>query len=148
LALVLCAAAVIERALAMPSGYWIAMTALLLTRPDFQDTLARGLGRFAGTAMGALGATLIAHLYLPTTPALAVLVALFAGLSFVSVRANYGLFSLFLTAYVVFLLTLAGLAAPQVAFSRIVATAIGASLAVAAHVDFFLLRRRRRAQPP
>lgn len=152
-ALVLFAAASIERSLRMQNGYWIAMTALLLTRPDFQDTLVRGLGRVAGTLAGAVLATLITHLYVPATPALAALVALFAACSYVSVRAHYGLFSFFLTAYVVFLLVLAGLAEPQVAFSRAVATAVGASLALLAHIDLLRLRRvlpifRSRAAPP
>ena len=47
----------IERLLAIPNGYWVAMTALLLMRPDFQDTLARCLGRVGGTIVGAAGAS-------------------------------------------------------------------------------------------
>ncbi|MGH7088948.1 MAG: FUSC family protein [Stellaceae bacterium] len=143
-ALVLLAATAIERSLVLPNGYWIAMTALILMRPDFQDTLARGLGRVGGTILGALGATIFTHFYTPSAQALAALVAFFATASFVSVRANYGLFALFITTYVLFLLVLAGLAEEQVALSRALATALGAGLALLAHLDFFRLRRQAR----
>jgi hypothetical protein len=143
-AVVLAAAVGIERAVGIPNGYWIAMTALILMRPDFQDTLARCLGRFGGTVGGAVLATLIAHVLTPQPYVLAILVTVFAFCSYASLRFNYSVFALFLTGYVVFLLVLAGLAEPQVAAARIVSTLIGGAFALAAHLDFYLRRRARR----
>ena len=141
--LVLAAAVATERILAIPNGYWAAMTALLLMRPDFQDTLGRSLGRLFGTLGGAALATLITHFLMPGLASLTALVAGAAFLAYATLRFNYGIFSLFLTAYVVFLLVLAGLAEAQIAAARIVGTAIGGAFALAAHLDFYLLRRRR-----
>lgn len=144
--LVLAAAVATERLLAIPNGYWAAMTALLLMRPDFHDTLWRSIGRLFGTLGGAVLATLITHFLTPGLPLLAALVAGAAVLAYATLRLNYAVFSLFLTAYVVFLLVLAGLAEAQVAAARIVATAIGGAFALAAHVDFYLRRRARGDQ--
>jgi uncharacterized membrane protein YccC len=140
--LVLAAAVATERILAIPNGYWAAMTALLLMRPDFHDTLWRSVGRLFGTFGGATLATLIAHVLMPGPEMLAGLVAGNALLAYATLRLNYAVFSLFLTAYVVFLLVLAGLAESQVAAARIVATALGGAFALAAHLDFYLARRR------
>lgn len=138
-----------ERALAIPHGYWVAMTTLLLLRPDFQDTYARSLGRLGGTLLGAGLATGFAHFATPGAIPLAALVGLFAFLAYAGLRFNYGVFSFFLTAYVILLLTLAGLAERQVAGERIEGTLIGGVFALAAHIDFYRWRRgfvRRRNQ--
>jgi uncharacterized membrane protein YccC len=115
-------------------------------RPDFQDTLQRSLGRIGGTLLGAIIATVLSAVLAPGPVALAVLVALFAFLAYGTLRLNYGVFSFFLTAYVVFLLALAGLGERQVAGERVISTLIGAAFALAAHIDFYFYRARRRAQ--
>jgi Fusaric acid resistance protein-like len=143
--IVLAAAVVTERLLALPNGYWVAMTALLLMRPDFQDTLVRSIGRVVGTLAGAAAATVASGAMAPGAGVLAALVAAFAFLAYATLRLNYGVFSFFVTGYVIFLLVLAGLAEPQVAGMRIVATLIGGGFAVAAHAEFYRLRCRARA---
>ena len=137
-------AVLVERALAIPQGYWVAMTTLLLLRPDFQDTYARSLGRLGGTLLGAALAIGFAHVVVPGPIALAALVAVFAFLGYAGLRFNYGVFSFFLTAYVILLLTLAGLAERQVAGERIEGTLLGGAFALAAHVSFYRWRRGRR----
>ena len=77
------------------------------------------------------------------TCSVAALVAGAALLAYATLRLNYGVFSVFLTAYVVFLLVLAGLAEAQVATARVVGTLIGGAFALAAHVDIYFARRRR-----
>jgi hypothetical protein len=140
-------AVVIERWLAIPNGYWVTMTVILLMRLDFHDTLARCLGRSGGTVAGAGLATLIAVALHPSPLALAILVACFAGIAYGTLRLNYGIYSLFLTAYVVFLLTLAGLTEATTAEDRIIGTLIGAAFALAAHANFYRITRRSRAAP-
>jgi hypothetical protein len=139
-------AVVLERQLAIPNGYWVAMTALLLMRPDFQDVLPRSLGRIGGTIAGAGLASLVSHALGLGHDTLAALVVALAFLAFATLRLNYGVFALFLTGYVVFLLVLAGLAEAQVVAARIESTAFGATIALAAQLDFYV-RRRSRAAP-
>ncbi len=139
--LALLAAVVMERVLAIPNGYWVAMTVVLLMRPDFQDTLVRSLGRVGGTLAGAAAATIVSHALGLGPIALAALIAAFAFLSYACLRLNFGVFSFFLTGYVIFLLVHAGVAEPQAAGTRILGTLIGGAFALAAHLDFYRTRR-------
>ena len=123
------------RRLGIQSGYWIPMTALLVQKPAFFETLNRGLARVAGTLAGATLATLLAaHLHLnPWT--LAALAAFFAFWCFATNSVNYGLFSVCITSYIVFLLSLNALPGPEIAHRRALCTAAGALIALLIHLD-------------
>jgi uncharacterized membrane protein YccC len=142
LAIVLALSSEIYRATAMPSGYWIPMTALLVLKPAFNETVKRALARIGGTLAGAmLTSYMVAHVR-PTPTTLAILVLVFAFLAYSTVNVNYALFTLFLTAYIVFLLSLAHLPELVVAHRRAVATIIGGMVALVVHLD--AVRRWRR----
>ena len=117
----------------VPNGYWIPMTAIITMKPEFHETLTRGLARSAGTLLGAGVATLIAATLRPSPELLVVLVTTFAWLSYAFLKVNYAIFAVFLTAYIVFLIGLANLPELQVVWHRLIATAIGGALAIAAH---------------
>ena len=123
------------------SGYWIPMTALLVQKPAFFETLTRGVLRVLGTLAGATLATLVArHLQMgPWT--LAGLVTFFAFWSFATNAVNYGLFSLCLTSYIVFLLSMNQLPGPEIAHRRAYCTMLGAAIALVIHFD--ALRRHK-----
>ena len=53
LAIVAGVAEVIAQSAALPHGYWITLTVLIVLRPDYGSTLYRGLQRAAGTVVGA-----------------------------------------------------------------------------------------------
>ena len=129
--------------LGIQSGYWIPMTALLVQKPAFFETLARGLARFAGTLVGAIVATLVVvHLH----PDLWVLAALTTAAAFGCYAVNsvnYGLFTLCITSYIVFLLSLNQTPGPVIAERRAWCTATGAAIALLIHLD--ALRRHRSA---
>jgi len=146
-AVALAAAVSAERWLDLPNGYWAGMTALVLLRPDFHDTLARSAGRVIGTVAGALLASLLAHVIVPAPPALALLVVACAFCALATVRLNFGVFALFLTGYVVFLLVLAGVAEAQVALARVEATMLGAAIALITHFQIYLVNRSHAAPP-
>jgi uncharacterized membrane protein YccC len=114
-------------------GYWVALTALLVLRPEFHETFVRGLARVGGTLAGAGCATLINWAFQPgeTAAAALVLVCVFAG--YALVRANYADFSIFITGYVVFLLVLAGVPETEAARYRVVGTLAGGALALAVY---------------
>jgi uncharacterized membrane protein YccC len=99
---------VLYRVLELPRGYWIPMTALLVLKPEFHDTFSRGLARIGGTIAGALLATVVVTIAAPGHGALTVLVLVFVWCCYAVFRINYALFTVCLTAYVVFILMLSG----------------------------------------
>ena len=123
------------RHLGIQSGYWIPMTALLVQKPAFFETFARAAARILGTLAGAwLCTLLLAHLTL--SPLLiAALAALCAWLAFAANGVNYGLFSTFLTGYIVFLLSLNQIPGPVIAHRRAWCTTLGGLLALVIHLD-------------
>lgn len=127
--------------LGVQSGYWIPMTAMLVQKPAFFETLTRGLMRVGGTLAGATLVTLLVqHVQFgPWWLAAGVTVCAYG--AFVTTSVNYGMFSLFLTSYIVFLLSLNQLPGPEIAHRRAACTAAGAAIALLIHVD--ALRRHR-----
>jgi hypothetical protein len=136
----------IYRHFGFANGYWIPMTALLVLRPGLSDTANRAIARTIGTLAGAvLASFLLAHLA-PAPPTLAVLTLFFAWFSYSLNNVNYGLFTLFLTAYIVSLLALASLPGNVVAYHRAISTLIGGGLALT--VRLFVIRYRQKHSTP
>lgn len=120
----------IYRQLHFASGYWIPMTALLVLKPGVTDTVNRAIARVLGTLAGAILASIcIAHLY-PSPLVLAAFTLLFAWLSYGTLNVNYALFSVFITGYIVFLLSLANVPGPVIAQRRALCTVLGGSIAL------------------
>lgn len=133
LSAVVLVAAALFRVLSLPHGYWVAVTALVVLRPDYASTRARGVARVAGTAAGALLATVVAAELRPSSVVLVALIAVCAFGAYLLFRSNQAAFSLFLTGYVVFLLALAGLPGRTTGLDRLLDTAIGGALALVAY---------------
>ena len=133
LAAVVSAAAVIAHAVGIGRGYWLAMTAVLVLRPEFSVTYTRGVGRAVGTFVGVGIAALVAVTAHPHGWVLIPFVGVFAWLAGAVFNASYAAFSVALTGAVVFLL--AGLDTNPVtdARDRLVATVLGAALALGAY---------------
>jgi uncharacterized membrane protein YccC len=135
LAVTLGAAMALALAVPIARGYWIAMTAALVLRPDFRTTFTRGLARIIGTVLGAIVATAIVAGLHPSLHLDVVLAIVFAALGYFVFGLNYGVYSLTVTAYVVFLLALTGTVQEHDAvLERSVATLLGAGLAALAYV--------------
>lgn len=131
----------IYRQMHISSGYWIPMTALLVLKPGFTDTASRAIARTIGTLAGAILVSIaIAHLT-PSPLVLASFTVLFAWLSYGSINVNYALFTLFLTGYIVFLLSLAKVPGRDIAEHRAICTVIGGALALT--VRLVVIHRRR-----
>jgi uncharacterized membrane protein YccC len=109
------------------------MTALLVLRPEFHDTLARGVARIAGTILGAACATVIVELFAPGPVVLAVLVLVCVWACYALFRMNYALFAIVVTGYVVFLLMMSGIPEVVAAATRILYTTAGGALALSAY---------------
>lgn len=113
--------------------YWLPMTTLLVLRPDFTSTVARGLSRVAGTLFGAGLVTFALAELRPTADWLIVLVILLCFPAAALVLANYAVFSVCIASLVVSLLAFTG--APEVATAgdRSVYTLAGAVVAFIAY---------------
>jgi uncharacterized membrane protein YccC len=141
LAVVLAISTEVYRRLHFASGYWIPMTALLVLRPGvLADTVNRAVARTVGTMAGAMLASLFLVYVHPAPAALAGLVVLFTWLAYSTLNVNYALFSVSLTSYIVFLLSLANIPGAVIAWRRTVCTLIGGSLALG--VRLVVLHRR------
>ncbi len=142
LALLLAGAAALARALALPNGYWVPMTALFVLRTDLRETYSRGVARVAGTLVGAGLATVLASGLRPDPVALSALIVLSAWLCYSVLNVNYGVFSICVTAYIAFLLSFAGLPEGEVALHRVANTALGGLLALLVATPEFFSRRQ------
>jgi uncharacterized membrane protein YccC len=139
-------AAAVYRIAEFSNGYWIAMTILIVLRSELRDTVKITLTRIIGTMAGAGVATLIVALLRPSQTILVALIAVMAWGCYALLRVNYALFSMLVTGYVALLFAFGGLPEPAVALHRVIATAIGGSISLAAH--FLCVARARRAAAP
>jgi hypothetical protein len=141
LALTLAVAVLAEHLLPLEHSYWIVLTAALVLRPDFGATFSRGVARIGGTLAGAVLASLIALLH-PGELAIGILAIAFAFASYFLIPVNYGLFTLTVTAYVVFLISLLGGHAGDTIKDRVISTLIGGGLALVAYAAWPTWERR------
>src|SRR4051794_8230832 len=130
LAFTLAIATAVYRIFELPRGYWLPMTALLVLKPEFQETFATGVGRVIGTILGAVGAGVITAVIVPGPTALVAIVLAFIWCGYALFRTNYAIFTVCMTGYVVFLLALAGVPEVTAAIYRSVETALGGALAL------------------
>ena len=122
------------RAAAIPHGYWLPLTVLVVLRADFTSTAVRGVSRILGTIAGAALATLLAALLRPDDVVLTVLFTISVFASYLVLRVNYTLFSITVTSYVVFLLAFAKLPELSAVTYRLTSTLLGGALAVIAYL--------------
>ncbi len=113
-------------------GYWVSLTVLVVLRPDFASTFQRAVLRVLGTVIGLVVATELLHWIPGGTWYLIALVAL----AYFGVRlagpGNVGLTAVSLSALVVVLLALNGVAPVQTLVDRSTATLVGGALALSA----------------
>jgi uncharacterized membrane protein YccC len=115
-------------------GYWIALTIILVLRPDYTSTFYRGVQRSIGTALGvALGVATVQLAHIGHT-ALIVGLAVVVALAYTTFDVSFLLFNVFLAGYVVVILALLGIPATSTAVARLADTAIGAALALVAYL--------------
>ena len=134
LALCIAIGDLIARIFSLPRSYWLPMTIALVLKPDFGSTFSRGVLRLAGTYLGLLVASVLFHF---VSPAVYVHILTFAILVFIqrSVgRANYGVMVTAISALIVFLFSLNGIAPNAVIAARALNTTIGGAVALAVYL--------------
>ncbi|MEU2678690.1 FUSC family protein [Streptomyces sp. NPDC007107] len=114
-------------------GYWAPMTAVMVMRPEFTQTYSRSVARFMGTVIGVAVATGIVQAAQPNAELSAVLAVVSAALMYLLMRTGYAVSQACVSAYVVFLLGMAGDDWSQTVPERVVLTLLGGLLAMVAY---------------
>ena len=141
-------AACADRFAPVAHGYWIALTVLMVLRPETAHTYTRCVGRLAGIATGVVVASVIVMLVHPTGWIAAALATLGLAGTYAAPRPGYIATSAALAAAVVFLLEIDTATAGATLEDRLFSIVVGGGLAVVAHValpDHALTRLHHRA---
>ncbi len=128
------------------NGHWIALTVLIVLRPETAHTYTRCVGRIAGIAAGISVASVLTLMWQPTGASAAVVAVVFVAVTYAVTRFGYLAVSAALAASIVFLLDINAEAATIE--DRLFAVVVGGGLALVAHVlmpDHSLIRLRQRA---
>lgn len=123
-------------ALPLGHGYWAPMASVMVMRPDFSQTYARGVARFAGTLVGVTVATGVMQTASPGVYLCAGLAVLCIGLMYLLMRTGYAVAQACVSAYAVLLLGMGGSQWTQAVFERVLLTLLGGLLAMAAYAVF------------
>jgi uncharacterized membrane protein YccC len=133
LALCVAAGEALGLGLHLERAYWLPMTVAIVLKPDFTATFSRGILRIAGTFAGLLLATALFHFLHTGIASDIVLIAVFAFLLRSIGPANYGIFVIALSAFVVLLIAVSGVDPKPVIAARALNTALGGALALVAY---------------
>jgi uncharacterized membrane protein YccC len=121
------------RSFSVQRSYWLPMTIAIVLKPDFSATFTRGVLRLAGTFAGLLCATAVFHALPPSRTgsiiAIALLTFVIRGLG----PAHYAIVVTGVTAWVVYVLSLAGVSPGDVMAARAFNTAAGGAIALLAY---------------
>ncbi|WP_419999748.1 FUSC family protein [Streptomyces boninensis] len=136
LSAVVAVAYLLGEALPPTHGYWIALTVVMVLRPDFSQTYERGAARLAGTITGVAIAGGVLAL-IAVGPWLSALFAVLSvALLYLLMPLGYAAVSACTGAYVVFLLGIVGEDWAQTVWERIALTLIGGVLATVSYALF------------
>ncbi|MFF8370817.1 FUSC family protein [Streptomyces lydicus] len=123
-------------ALPFGHGYWAPLASVMVMRPDFAQTYARGVARFSGTLVGVtVGGALMALVH-PGEYLSAALAVVCVWLMYLLMRTGFSVTSACVAAYVVFLLGIAGEGWEQTVEERVVLTLVGGLLALLSYALF------------
>jgi len=132
----------------MAHGYWMALTLLMVLRPETAHTYTRCVARVLGNTAGVGLATAVTIFWHPSGLFAAVLAVAFLAVAYAVSGLGYVPLSAALAVAIVFLVDIGGGAEQAALGARLLATVLGGVLAVAAHVllpDRSLIRLRQRA---
>jgi uncharacterized membrane protein YccC len=145
LAVVVLIATAVAHVVGLGRGYWLALTTVLILRPEFAITFTRGVARATGTLLGVAIATGIAVATSPHGWLLVVFVAASVWLSGALFNASYALFSIAITGVVVFLLEGIDRNPVGTGEDRLLSTVLGAALALLSYAVWPTWGRRPAA---
>jgi uncharacterized membrane protein YccC len=116
------------RGLGMQRGYWLILTVLVIMKPELSATRQRAVERVVGSLVGGALAVLVAAT-VRNVVAMDLLLVAFAVLAYSHLSYDYGLYTVFLTPFVILLVNMAQPGDWHVALVRIYDTVFGGALA-------------------
>ena len=122
----------LARVLPLQRGYWVALTAVVVLKPDYVSSVRRGFGRMIGTLLGVVPVTLVVGVLHPRGLLLIAIVGVLAWAAYTSFQAGFALFSAWLAALVVVLLDVIAPGGGSVAIERAIDTVLGGAMALLA----------------
>jgi uncharacterized membrane protein YccC len=128
-----------------PRSYWLAMTVVIVLKQEFAATLERGTLRIMGTIIGLVLATLLFHAVPPRVGLEVFLIGVMVFVLRSAGAANYGIFSIAMSALVVLLLAITGIPPMKLIFPRAEMTILGGLIAL---TTFVLWPTWERGQVP
>lgn len=123
----------IARGFELRRSYWAPMTIAIVLKPDFTATFSRGVLRLAGTLVGLIYATVLFHIFPPGHFMEIGLIAMSMFFLRYLGPANYGFLVAGVTALVVLLISMTGVAPQPVMAARGLNTALGGTIALLAY---------------
>jgi len=132
--------------LAIPHGYWLGLTLVVVMQPDYGSTRQRAAERVLGTLLGSLLASGLLFLRLPDSVLLAA-AALTAFFFALFLKRRYDVAVVFLTVMVVLLTEIGGPLSWKLTFERLACTLAGGGLALLAAHFFWPAWEKDRFQP-
>jgi uncharacterized membrane protein YccC len=146
LAVLLVFGVIVFKAAALPHGYWLPFTMIVVMQPDYGSTRQRAAQRGLGTLAGSLVASAVMWLHLPPlalTIATAATVFAFGYL----VRRHYARAIFFVTLFIVLLTEASGPVTVAFTIERLASTVAGGALALLAAMFFWPVWERDRFPP-
>ena len=137
-----------DRFVAVAHGHWIALTVLIVLRPETAHTYTRCVGRVGGIAVGVLVASALSSIWQPAGSSAVVVAVVFLAVTYAAARFGYLAVTSALAATITFLLDVDPAKAGPSIEDLLFAVVIGGGLAVMAHVvlpDHGLIRLHQRA---
>jgi uncharacterized membrane protein YccC len=134
LAACLAAGELLAASLGWNRSYWLPMTIAIVLKPDFTTTFSRGVLRLVGTFAGLVVTTVLFHYVAPGIALEVALITLAIFLLRSIGPANYGMLTANVSAMVVLLIALTGVAPSQLIGARAMNTAAGGALSLVAYL--------------
>ncbi|MGK2903288.1 MAG: FUSC family protein [Mycobacterium sp.] len=132
----------------MLEGVWIALTVLMVLRPETAHTYTRCVGRIVGTAVGVAGAGVLTSLTDPPGLVSALLAVACLAIGYAGAEFSYLAVNAAIAGALAFLIDIGGAGAVDAIGDHLLAVLTGGGLAVAVHVlipDNGMVRLRQRA---
>jgi uncharacterized membrane protein YccC len=137
-----------DRLVGVAHGHWIALTVLIVLRPETAHTYTRCVGRVAGIAVGVMVASALSLIWQPAGSSAVVVAVVFLAVTYGVARWGYLAVTVALAATITFLLDIDPAKAGPSIEDLLFAVVLGGGLAVVAHVvlpDHGLIRLHQRA---
>jgi len=133
LAVIVPATELLSQHLPLQRGYWIAVAAATVLRPDFGATFTRGVERMAGTCVGVVLAGALAVALHPTGWGTVAIVGILAWSAYSVFPASFAAGVAFLSAMIVFLLEVVSPSTLATAADRGIDTLVGGTIGLLAY---------------